>query len=77
MTRPLKYLEGKPIETIGDFAREIKAGRYIIVAQTGQRVNPGWARSWQFSMCLSAIRRKSLLYAIPNPEHPDNKEQSK
>lgn len=73
MGRPLKYLEGAPIETIEEFAAEIQAGRYLIVRETKQRVHPSWAASWQFRMALHAVQRRSLLRTRPNPEHPDNK----
>lgn len=75
--RPLKYVEGEPIETMNALAEQIAAGGYLIERTTKQRIHPGWAASWQFSMCMNAIRRRSLLRAIPNPEHPDNKEPSK
>jgi len=73
MGRPLKYLEGEPIETIEDFAAEIQAGRYLIVRTTQQRVHPSWAASWQFRMALKAVQSRSLARTRPNPEHPENK----
>lgn len=81
MGRPLKYLPGARIETIGEFADEIAAGRYVIEFHSakappegsqGRRVHPGWAGSWQFNMVRAAIRRGCLYRALPNPDHPDN-----
>lgn len=74
MARPLKYLEGSTIRSMDEFADLIRAGHYVIDRRSGQRVNPGWAASWQFRMAMNAIREGHILRAIPNPEHPDNKE---
>lgn len=82
MAKPLKYLPGARIETIGEFAEEITARRYLIwwwgprapEGKQGRRVNPGWAASWQFNMVLNDIKRGRLYRAVPNPEHPHNKE---
>lgn len=77
MARTLKYLEGDPIKSIEEFSAEIEAGRYLIARQTKQRIHPGWAASWQFRMCLQAVRNRTLLRAIPNLDHPDSKKETK
>ncbi|WP_147450670.1 hypothetical protein [Rhodophyticola porphyridii] len=82
MAKPLKYLPGKRIKTIGEFADEIGTGRYLIdwhggvppEGRQGRRINPGWAASWQFNMICSLIERGCLFCTIPNPKHPHNKE---
>jgi hypothetical protein len=74
MARPLKYLEGPPILSLNELHDQLKSGRYIIDARTGQRVHPGWAESWQLRMAAASVERGLLLRAIPNPDHPDNKE---
>lgn len=71
MARPLKYLEGPKITSLDELSEIISAGGYIIVAATKQRVNPGWAASWQFNFAANAIKRGVLLRAIPNHEHTD------
>lgn len=76
MPRPLKYLEGRPIRSLDELNDVIAAGGYIIHTLTFQRIHPGWAASWQFRMCADLIRKGLLLRAIPNPDHPDNKEKS-
>ncbi|WP_238368253.1 hypothetical protein [Mesobacterium pallidum] len=65
--QPKKYIEGPPIETMGELADLIESGRYIIIRNTGQRVHPGWAGSWQLSMAMRAIRSRNLLRALDNP----------
>lgn len=77
MPRPLKYLEGDPITSMDDLARELHAGRYIIWKpdahyRPGRRVHPGWAASWPVKLAAGYVRHRWLLFAIPNPEHPDN-----
>ena len=74
MARPLKYLEGQPLRSMDELADQIDAGRYMIHLFTGQRINPAWAASWQFRMAQNLVRKGLLLRAVPNPEHPDNKE---
>lgn len=75
MSRPTKYLPGPPIQTLADFDLLLRSGRYIIDARSGQRVNPGWAGSWQYRMVSNLIAQGRLLRALPNPEHPDNQEK--
>lgn len=72
MARPLKYLEGDVITNPLDAVKEILAGRYII--DGGKRQHPGWMGSQSVHLITSAVKRGHLRFAIPNPEHPDNKE---
>lgn len=84
MPRPLKYLPGARIESIGDLAEEIAARRYVIawrgtsppVGRQGQRIHPGWVASWQFNMAMNAVRNGHLYRAVFNPELTHNKESS-
>lgn len=69
--RPLKYIEGKPITTMDEFSEVMEARQYIIHRLTKQRINPGWAASWQFRMCMDGVRKQLFAHAIPNPENPD------
>ncbi len=74
MPRPLKYVPGDVIPSMAALVEELEGNRFVIVKTTGQRVHPGWAASWQLNVAMNAIRSRSLLYAIPNPDHPDNKD---
>lgn len=71
MSRPLKYIEGDPITSMNEIAEAIEAGQYIIQRRTKQRINPGWAGSWQFRMVVDGVRKQIFARAIPNPKHPD------
>lgn len=75
MPRPLKYLEGDRITDPLDAIKEILAGRYII--DGGKRQHPSWMGAQQLHQIKIATDRGHLRFAIPNPEHPDNKEPQK
>lgn len=75
MSRPLKYLEGDPITTIAEFAAVMEARQYIIHRHTKQRINPGWAGSWQFRVVMDGVRKQIFAHALRNPEHPDFQEE--
>jgi hypothetical protein len=72
MSRKLKYLEGEVITDPHQVIDELIAGRYII--ENGKRQHHAWITSQPLHSILSATRRGAYRFAIPNPEHPDNKE---
>lgn len=72
MPRPLKYLEGEKITDPLDAVREVLAGRYLI--EGGKRQHPGWIGSQPLNHIKTSVKRGHMRFAIPNPEHPDNKE---
>lgn len=74
MARPLKYLPGEVITDPIDAVREILAGRYII--EFDKRQHPAWAAGYSLNLIRAAVKARRLRFAIPNPEHPDNKEPS-
>ena len=77
MGRPLKYLVGPRIESVGDLVDEIEAGRYLIVKRNhsrdnGHRTHPGWARNWPLHLAMREVKLGVIYRAEPNPDHPDN-----
>jgi hypothetical protein len=77
MGRPLKYLIGPRIESVGALVEEIEARRYVIVKRDdprdpGHRTHPGWAASWPLNLAMREIKLGVIYRALPNPDHPDN-----
>jgi len=71
MTRQPKYIEGDVITDPHDVIRELIACRYII--ENGKRQHPSWIKSQPLMGILFATKRGAYKFALPNPEHPENK----
>lgn len=72
MPRPRKYLKGPVIKSPLVAMSAILDGQYIIVNDKPQ--HPSWMGAQQLHQIAGAARRGSLHFAVPNPEHPDNKD---
>lgn len=72
MSRPRKFLAGDIITDPVDVMRGVMAGQYII--ERGKPQHPGWIGSQPMRHIINATEGGAYRTAIPNPEHPDNRE---
>jgi len=71
MPRALKYLKGEKITDVCAVVGEVMAGRYVIVWD--KRTHPLWITAQPLISMIHGVRHGAFFYAIPNPDHPDNK----